>query len=65
MVSGYTIAYAVLLITGARLGERVGFSRVFLVGLGLFTTASLACALAPNTVQPDRRSGWSRGPGRR
>lgn len=48
VISGYTISYAVLLITGARLGERWGFSRLFQVGLGLFTLASLACGLAPS-----------------
>jgi len=46
-ISAYTIAYAVLLITGARLGERWGFSRVFQAGLALFTLTSLACGLAP------------------
>jgi len=46
VISGYTISYAVLLITGARLGERWGFSRVFLAGVALFTLASLACGLA-------------------
>jgi MFS family permease len=48
VISGYTITYAVLLITGARLGERWGFGRVFQAGLALFTLASLACGLAPN-----------------
>jgi MFS family permease len=48
VISGYTISYAVLLITGARLGERWGFGRVFQAGLALFTFASLACGLAPN-----------------
>jgi predicted MFS family arabinose efflux permease len=47
VISGYTISYAVLLITGARLGERWGFSRVFQAGVALFTVASLACGLAP------------------
>src|SRR5215471_15781524 len=43
IVAGYAIAYAVLLITGARLGPIVGFRRSFIVGLITFTAASLAC----------------------
>ncbi|MFH8799592.1 MFS transporter [Streptomyces sp. NPDC017936] len=46
VVAGYAITYSVLLITGARLGDRFGHGRVHLVGLALFTTASLACGLA-------------------
>ena len=42
IVAGYVIAYAVLLITGARLGMRFGFRTAFLSGLTLFTAASLA-----------------------
>ncbi|MCG6493575.1 MFS transporter [Kitasatospora sp. A2-31] len=49
VIAGYTIAYAVLLITGARLGARYGYSRLFRVGLAGFTAASLACGLAPAT----------------
>ncbi|WP_129840435.1 MFS transporter [Streptomyces sp. RFCAC02] len=48
-VAGYTISYAVLLITGARLGGRFGPGRLYLAGLGTFTAASLACGLAPGT----------------
>ncbi|WP_441246140.1 MFS transporter [Kitasatospora sp. McL0602] len=49
VIAGYTIAYAVLLITGARLGARYGYSRLFQYGLLAFSAASLACGLAPNT----------------
>jgi MFS family permease len=49
-VSGYTLSYAMLLITGARLGDMYGYRRLFLTGLGLFTIASLACGLAPDAI---------------
>ncbi|MEV6009985.1 MFS transporter [Streptomyces sp. NPDC051976] len=49
VIAGYSIAYAVLLITGARLGHLLGHRRLFLVGLAVFTVSSLACGLAQNT----------------
>ena len=49
IVGGYTIAYAVLLVTGARLGDLAGHRRMFQVGLALFTLSSLACGLATST----------------
>ncbi|MTE17085.1 MFS transporter [Nocardia aurantiaca] len=48
IVSGYVIAYAVLLVTGARLGDRFGQRTLFVAGLTVFTVASLACGLATN-----------------
>jgi EmrB/QacA subfamily drug resistance transporter len=48
-VNGYTLAFAVLLLTGAALGDRFGRRRMFVIGLGIFTLASAAAALAPST----------------
>jgi MFS family permease len=50
VIGGYLIAFAVLLITGARLGQLHGYRRVFLLGVGIFTGASLLCGLAPGPV---------------
>jgi EmrB/QacA subfamily drug resistance transporter len=46
-VNAYTLAFAVLLLTGAALGDRFGRRRIFGLGLGIFTVASAAAALAP------------------
>src|SRR6476646_3715010 len=47
-VNAYTLTFAVLLLTGAALGDRFGRRRMFVVGLSVFTTASAAAALAPS-----------------
>jgi len=47
-VNAYTLSFAVLLLTGAAVGERLGRRRMLAAGVGLFTAASAACALAPN-----------------
>jgi MFS family permease len=51
VIAGYTITYAVLLVSGARLGDLLGHRRIFLVGLALFAVASLGCGLAGSTTQ--------------
>jgi EmrB/QacA subfamily drug resistance transporter len=48
-VNAYTLTFAVLLLTGAALGDRFGRRRMFVIGLGLFTLASAGAALAPST----------------
>ncbi|HWX44183.1 MAG TPA: DHA2 family efflux MFS transporter permease subunit [Solirubrobacteraceae bacterium] len=48
-VNAYVLSYAVLLLTGAALGDRFGRRRMFLAGLSLFTAASASAALAPTT----------------
>ena len=46
VVAGYALTSAVFLITAARLGDHIGRRRVFSIGLGLFTLASVACGVA-------------------
>ena len=47
-VNAYTLSFAVLLMTGAALGDRFGRRRLFVLGLGVFSLASAGCALAPS-----------------
>src|SRR5438094_9724977 len=46
VVNAYLIAFGGLLLLAGRLGDLVGRRRVFLVGLGIFSVASLVCGLA-------------------
>src|ERR1700749_3342690 len=57
-VNAYTLTVAVLLLTGATLGERYGRRRLFTGGLGLFTAGSAAATVAPpNGVRLASRAG--------
>src|SRR5918998_2182372 len=47
-VNAYTLTFAVLLLTGAALGDRLGRRRIFLAGVAIFTASSAAAALAPS-----------------
>jgi EmrB/QacA subfamily drug resistance transporter len=47
-VNAYTLTFAVFLLTGAALGDRFGRKRMFMLGVGVFTAASAAAALAPS-----------------
>ena len=64
VIGGYLIAFAMLLITGARLGQTHGYRRVFLLGVGVFTGASLPCGLAPGPIASSSRA-YCRAPARR
>jgi EmrB/QacA subfamily drug resistance transporter len=48
VLDAYAVTLAALLVPAGRLGDRVGQRPVFLVGVAVFTLASLACAIAPN-----------------
>src|SRR5216110_4078815 len=47
-VNAYNLAFACALLTGAALGDRFGRRRMFTIGIGAFTAASAAAALAPS-----------------
>src|SRR4051795_6167306 len=47
-VNAYNLSFAVLLLTGAALGDRFGRRRLFAIGLLIFAIGSAACALAPS-----------------
>jgi MFS family permease len=50
IVSGYVLAFAVVLVIGSRLGDRHGHGRMFRLGLICFMAASLACGIAPSAA---------------
>src|SRR6202453_5383321 len=62
-VNAYTLTFAVLLLTGATLGERYGRRRMFVIGLSLFTAGSAAAALAPGIGALGTRRGAQGGGG--
>jgi EmrB/QacA subfamily drug resistance transporter len=45
-INAYNLAFASLMLTGAALGDRFGRKRLYVIGLGVFTAASIACATA-------------------
>ena len=51
VLAGYQLAYAVMLITGGRLGDIFGRKRLFLIGVAGFTVASSLCGLAQTPAQ--------------
>src|SRR6202451_4375507 len=50
VVNTYTIGFAALILTAGALGDRVGAKRIFMAGFAIFTAASVACAMAPNST---------------
>ena len=48
VVTGYALTFAVLMLTGGKLADLYGRRLIFIVGLAIFTAASLACGLAPD-----------------
>src|SRR6476620_8427229 len=48
--NAYTLAFGGLLLLGARAGDVLGRRRMFVIGLALFTAASIAVGLAPSAL---------------
>jgi EmrB/QacA subfamily drug resistance transporter len=51
MVNAYTLTFAVLLLTGAALGDRFGRKRLFIIGIAIFTAGSLGAALSSTSTE--------------
>ena len=64
-VNAYVLAYAVLLLTGAALGDRFGRKRMFIAGIALFTASSAAARARADDRAADRRTRRCRAPARR
>lgn len=50
MIAGYALTFALLLITGGRMGDVFGYKKMFLIGVGGFTIASLLTGIAPTAM---------------
>src|SRR5436190_256037 len=48
VVAGYALTFAAFMLTGGKLADYLGRRLIFMLGLAVFTGASLACGLAPN-----------------
>src|SRR5882757_3082268 len=48
VIDAYALALATVVLTAGSLADRFGRKRAFMIGLGVFSAASLACALAPS-----------------
>jgi EmrB/QacA subfamily drug resistance transporter len=48
MIAGYSLTFALLLITGGRMGDVFGYKKIFMIGVAGFTVASLLTGIAPN-----------------
>src|SRR5438552_13420048 len=48
VVAGYALTFAAFMLIGGKLADYMGRRRIFMVGLAVFTGASLACGLAPS-----------------
>ena len=56
VVNAYLIAFGGLLLLAGRIGDLIGQRRIFLIGLAVFTVASLLCARGPEPGHADRRA---------
>jgi len=49
LIAGYSLTFALLLITGGRMGDVIGYKKIFMIGVSGFTIASFLAGIAPNT----------------